>query len=402
MATPGERAAYISGIGQSAVGRRLGLSEMELTLQAVEAAVADAGLRPEDIDGLATYPGGGAGTAAGGFGGPGPIEVIDALDLKVDWYLGSREGSAQLQAVVNAAMAISTGLARHVVVYRTVTESTAQGSGGRQGIGTGRGGGGGGVSGHMQYLLPFGAMSAACWLAYSAQYHFETFGLTRHQLGQIAINNRRNAGLNPKALLREPLTMDDYLAARMISTPLCLFDCDLPCDGSTAFVLSHVDTVPDSSQVPVQLNAVGTAARGRPSWDQWDDLATFPGRDPARQMWNRTDLTPADVDTAQLYDGFSMITLLWLEALGFCGTGEGGAFLEGGRRISREGELPINTNGGQLSAGRLHGFGLIHEAVTQLRGEGGERQLARRPEVAVVANGAGSTVGCLLLTRGIA
>jgi acetyl-CoA acetyltransferase len=296
-------------------------------------------------------------------------------------------------------MAIASGLARHVLVYRTVTESTAQGMAGRRGIGADQAESG--ISGPMQYLIPFGAMSAVCWLALSAQYHLQNFGLTRERLGQIAINNRSNAGLNPKALLRDPLTLDDYLEARMIASPLCLFDCDLPCDGSTALVFSHVDTAADSRHVPVHVNAVGTAAWGRPSWDQWEDLATFPGRDPARHMWNRTELRPADVDTAQLYDGFSMITALWLEALGFCGTGEVGAYLEGGGRIARTGELPLNTNGGQLSAGRLHGFGFVHEAVTQLRGDGGRRQLPRQPEVAVVSNGAGFTVGCMLLTRGL-
>jgi acetyl-CoA acetyltransferase len=396
----GERLSYISGIGQSEVGRRLGLSEMELTCQSVLAAIQDAGLRPEDIDGLSTYPGMGRGTSSGGFGGPGATEVIDALNLSVDWYSGSMEGSAQLMAVVNACMAIATGLARHVVVYRTVTESTAQGSGGRGGIGSS--GMGRGVPGAMQYLIPFGAMSAADWVAYSARYHFEHFGLTRERLGQIAMSNRRHAGLNPKALLREPMSLDDYLNARMIADPLCLYDCDLPCDGSTAIVVSHVDTSDDSAHTPVQIHAVGTAMRGRPSWDQWEDLATFPGRGAADQLWDRADLSPGDVDVAELYDGFSMITVLWLEALGFCPTGGAGEFLEGGKRIGLDGELPLNTNGGQLSAGRLHGFGLIHEAVVQLRGDGGERQVGGDPEVAAVANGAGFTTGCMLLTKGLA
>jgi acetyl-CoA acetyltransferase len=197
------------------------------------------------------------------------------------------------------------------------------------------------------------------------------------------------------------MTIEDYLASRMITSPLHLFDCDIPCDASTAIVVSHVDTAPDAKQVPIHINALGTAVHGRPSWDQWEDLATFPGRDPARSMWNRTDLRPADVSTAQLYDGFSIIAVLWLEALGFCGVGEAGDFLEGGHRIGRDGELPMNTDGGQLSGGRLHGFGFFHEAVLQLRGTAGERQLAKQPEVAAVSNGAGDTVGCALLTRGI-
>ena len=122
-------------------------------------------------------------------------------------------------------------------------------------------------------------------------------------------------------------------------------------------------------------------------------------RDAAAMLWRHTDLTPADVDVAQVYDGFSFMALAWLEALGFCGPGEGGPFIEGGRRIARTGDLPINTGGGQLSAGRLHGFGHVHEAVRQLRGEAGDRQVPGAPEVAVVGNG-GPNAGCLLLTRG--
>ncbi|MGI8492415.1 MAG: thiolase family protein, partial [Acidimicrobiales bacterium] len=312
MSAKGERLSYISGIGQSVVGRRTNLSEMELTMQSTLEAISDAGLTPADIDGLSTYPGTGRGTASGGFGGPGATDVIDALGLSVGWYSGSMEGAAQMQAVVNAAMAIATGLARHVLVYRTVTESTAQGSSGRAGIGSS--GMGRGVPGPFQYLIPFGAMSAVDWVAYSAQYHFQHFGLTRQALGQIALSNRRHAAANPKALLREPMTIDDYLGARMIAEPLCLYDCDLPCDGSTALVVSHVETLPDTPQVPVQLHAVGTAVRGRPSWDQWEDLATFPGRGAADQLWSRADLVASDVDVAQLYEGFSMITVLWLKA----------------------------------------------------------------------------------------
>ena len=148
------------------------------------------------------------------------------------------------------------------------------------------------------------------------------------------------------------------------------------------------------------MEAVGTAIRGRPSWDQWDDMTTMALRDAAAMLWKRTDLKPGDVDTAQLYDGFSFICLAWLEALGFCGKGEGGPFVEGGRRIAREGEIPLNTHGGQLSAGRLHGYGFLHEACVQLRGAGGARQVPGEPEVAVAAAGGGPLAGCLLLTRG--
>jgi acetyl-CoA acetyltransferase len=195
------------------------------------------------------------------------------------------------------------------------------------------------------------------------------------------------------------MTMEDYLGVRMITTPFCLYDCDVPADGSTAVVVSRADTATDLRQPPVQVEAVGSAIHGRPSWDQWDDLTTMALRDAAAMMWSRTDLTPADVDVAELYDGFSFIALAWLEALGFCKKGEGGPFIEGGTRIARDGEIPLNTHGGQLSAGRLHGYGFLHEACVQLRGEGAERQVPDTPEVAVAAAGGGPLGGCLLLTR---
>jgi acetyl-CoA acetyltransferase len=232
-----------------------------------------------------------------------------------------------------------------------------------------------------------------------AQRHFHEFGTTREQLGQIALNARRNAQLNPNAIYRDPMTMDDYLSVRMVSEPLCLYDCDVPADGSTAVIVSAAETAGDLRKPPVRIDAVGTALHGRNSWDQFDDLTTMACRDAARMMWERSSLTPADVDLVEAYDGFSFITLCWLEALGFCAHGEGGPFLEGGQRIARDGELPLNTHGGQLSAGRLHGYGFLHEACTQLWGQAGERQVAGEPEVAIAAAGGGPMAASLVLTR---
>jgi acetyl-CoA acetyltransferase len=225
------------------------------------------------------------------------------------------------------------------------------------------------------------------------------YGTTREQLGSLAVTFRENAARNPNAVYRDPLTLAEYLDARMISTPLCLYDCDVPMDGSTALVVSSVDEASDTPHPAVGIDAVGVALRSRPGWDQWVDLATVAGRDAAAQLWSRTDLTPGDVDVAELYDGFSILVLLWLEALGFCAPGESGAFVEGGVRIGPGGELPLNTHGGQLSAGRMHGFGLVHEACLQMRGAAGDRQVAHA-EVALVSNGGlGPLAGCLLLTR---
>jgi acetyl-CoA acetyltransferase len=164
-------------------------------------------------------------------------------------------------------------------------------------------------------------------------------------------------------------------------------------------IVSAADSVAGLAGVPVAIEAVGGAIHGRPYWDQYHDLTSMAADDAGRALWSMTTLTPADVDIAQLYDGFSILTLIWLEALGLCGKGEAGAFVEGGARISRTGELPLNTGGGQLSAGRLHGFGHLHEACLQLRGDAGERQVACEPEVAAVAAGGGYLTGALLLTR---
>jgi acetyl-CoA acetyltransferase len=401
----GERGAAISGIGQSDIGRRLYRKPLDLTLDACLDAIADAGLTRYDIDGIATYPGNM--DQPPGFSGVGVTDVHDALRLNLNWFAGGLEAPGQLGSVINACLAVSTGLANHVLCFRTVGEGSAQGTGGRAGIGVGSmsGGRGGGlprVGSFMQWTLPYGAASAANWIAMMASRHFYEFGTTREQLAWIALNGRRNAALNPKGVYREPMTLDDYMNVRMVTWPFCLYDCDVPADGSTAVVVSRADAS-GLRKAPINVEAVGSAIHGRPSWDQWDDLTTMALRDAAAQMWTRTDLTPSDVDVAELYDGFSFIALCWLEALGFCGKGEGGPFIDGGERIARDGVIPLNTHGGQLSSGRLHGYGFLHEACVQLWGEGGDRQVVRangrRPEVAVAAAGGGPLGGCLLLTR---
>ncbi len=387
-----ERRAILSGVGQSQIGRRLLRTDLDLTCEAALAAIADAGLTTGDIDGLACYPGP-MGTAAPGFAGPGTPDVQDALGLQLGWHGSGGEGPAQLAPVMLAALAVAAGLCRHALVYRTVTEATAAASTGRLGIGAGSRS----VSGFAQWVIPFGAMSAANWLALHAVRHMHEYGTRREHLGEIALTARAHAALNPAAVYREPLTMDDYLGARMVTWPFGLYDCDVPVDGSTAVVVSAADAARDLPHPAVRINAVGSAIRGRPVWDQWEDLTTMAARDAAAQLWARTDLKPADVDTIQLYDGFSWLTLAWIEALGFCQRGEGGPFVEGGR-VRLGGALPLNTWGGQLSGGRLHGFGFLAEAIRQLRGQCGARQV-KECEVAVVAAGGGPIAGCLLLTR---
>ena len=388
----------ISGVGQSEYGRRLlDRSGLSLAVEACLGAIRDAGLTPADIDGVATYPG--ADNSDPGFAGAGCTELMDAMGLHVNWWLGAAETTAQLGPVIAAAMAVASGMARHVVVFRALKEGSAQVGTGRAGVIPGGSHGRTDTARHWsEWFAPFGAVSPVNLNAMAAQRRMHDFGLTREQLGQIAVTSRANAARNPKAIYREPMTIDDYLAVRMISSPLSLYDCDVPIDGATAVVVSCADASPDLRRPALRLVSAGGAVHGRYSFDQSEDLTLNAAHASAEQMWRHTDLKPADVDVAELYDGFSVLTLSWIEALGFCGLGEGGSFIEGGERIAFDGELPINTQGGQLSGGRLHGLGFLHEACLQLWGAAGPRQLPTQPEVAVVSNGGGPFCGCLLLT----
>jgi acetyl-CoA acetyltransferase len=389
---PFEGKAVITGAGKSQVGRRLGRTGLELTLEAVTRAIADAGLSIEDVDGVASYPG--PGVPDRGFSGASITEVRNALGLRSRWYLSSIETAGQIGPAMEACMAVALGLANHVVVYRSVWESTAQASGGRASVLFG----GGELPAQLEYLAPFGALSATNWLAMPAQRYMHDFGLTREQLGAIALNGRRNAGLNPDAVYRDPMSMEDYLGARMISEPLCLYDCDVPCDGATAVIISRRDAASGLPRHPLTVESVGPGMFERATWDQRIDLTTMAAHDSAATLWEHTTLTPKDVDMAQIYDGFSFLTVMWLEALGFCEHGKVGEFIEGGERIALDGPLPINTSGGQLSGGRLHGMGFLHEACVQLWGEGGDRQAPKAPEVVAVGVGGGPVAGSMLLS----
>ena len=387
----------ITGIGMSPIGRRLMVPPLALTVAAIKAAVSDAGLQLSDIDGLSTYPGGEGG---GGFGEGGVSAVEDALGLRPTWYNGGSETFGPAGSVIAAMLAVSAGLARHVVCFRTVWQATfaalqrAKNSGGTNPYGMSGGRDGARVPG---FSAPFGLGSAANNLAMYASHHFRRYGTTRETLGWIALNQRANAMLNPKAIYRDPLTMDDYLSARLISTPFGLYDCDVPADASIAVIVSAVDVARDLAKPPVLVEAVGTALTERITWDQSTMTHEPQVLGPSAHLWTRTTLRPQDVQVAELYDGFSFNCLSWLEGLGFCGIGEAKDFLAGGRAIAREGGVvALNTHGGQLSAGRTHGMGLVHEAVVQLRGEGGARQVSGA-RVAAVSSGGLTPSGALLL-----
>jgi acetyl-CoA acetyltransferase len=393
-----EQRCIISGIGQSEVGRRMTRGVLALTLDACLEAIADAGLSPAEIDGVVSWPGAvsraeGLAPPGPGSSGPGVHAIIDALRLSTNWHYGGPETPGMLASVIHGCMAVATGLCRHVLVYRALDEDTAWRASTER-VATGADG----VAGMMQWILPFGAFSGPNWMSLYARRHMHEYGTTREQMAQISLNARRNAALNPKAVLTGELTMEDYLSSPMISDPLCLYDCDIAIDGATAIVISDAAHAPDTPNPPIYFEAVGSALHGRASWDQWEDMTTTAAMSAGAHLWSRTDLKPDDVDVAQLYDGFTILTLLWLEGMQFCGRGESGAFVEGGERISLTGELPLATSGGQLSAGRLHSFGHLYEACLQLRGAAGQRQVPGT-QVAAVSAGAGPLASCLLLRK---
>jgi acetyl-CoA acetyltransferase len=386
--TPG-KGAVISGIGISEIGRRTGISHLDNTLASSREAIADAGLTPADIDGITTM-------------GDTPIsEAAAALGIDPPYRGGGISDGGLLSPVMSAALAVSEGRARHVLVYRTI-----QMMGGDMLSNTGGGGGGedpgvadlAKVMGGIDEVLAANAFSAVNWLAMHCRRHMHLYGTTKEQLGWLAINSRRNAALNPKAVYRDPMTMDDYLASRLISSPLSLFDCDVPVDGSIAVVISAPEYAADAPKPPIRVEALGTSP-GDGGWFRRPDYPKMASADAGATMWSRTDLKPSDIDIAELYDGFTYLTLVWLEALKICGEGESGPFLEGATRIALDSSLPLNTYGGQLSAGRMHGYWVLHEACLQLRGEAGERQVKNDPQVAAIAVGGGPIAGCMLLTR---
>ena len=389
-----EHRAVLSGVGRSAIGRRLMRDPLSLTVDACLAAVADAGLDLDDIDGLSTYPGaGGMGMSEGGV-----TAVEEALRLHPTWINGGGDLPGPGGSVIAAMLAVASGLCRHVLCFRTVWESTyatlrQTGSGGTGAIGRPRlrdharvagavrGHVGGQLDRHERQPLPapLRRRRGSC-------------------SGWIALNDRANAARNPVAIYRDPMTMDDYLSARPITSPFGLYDCDVPCDASIAVVVSDASVAADLPKPAIRVEAVGTQILERISWDQ-DTITHEPqviGQ--STHLWTRTSMRPADVDLALVYDGFTFNAISWLEGLGFCGIGEAMDWMDGGRRIALDGDLPVNPHGGQLSEGRTHGYGFLYEAMAQLRHDAGERQVTGA-RTAVVTSGGGTPSGVLLLRR---
>jgi acetyl-CoA acetyltransferase len=300
-------------------------------------------------------------------------------------------GPSGLASAMDAAMAISSGACETALVYRTITRAAGHSGAVREGPPV--------AAGPAQFLAPYGYGGGIILaMAMKQRRRIAEFGGTLDDYGTIAVNARRWASLNPRAVFRDPITMDDYFSSRLVADPLRLFDCDYPVNASCAAILTTVERARDLARPVVRVDALAYGTGRRPDWLFADDFV-FGGTIPCGEaLWKRSSFAPGDVDVAELYDGFTHISISWLEALGLCGIGEFHDWVDGGRRIGPGGSLPLNTYGGQLAAGRMHGLAFLTEAVEQLRGDGGERQVTDA-RVAAVANAHGPQCGAMVLHR---
>jgi acetyl-CoA acetyltransferase len=364
--------AAIAGVATFGCGEALGFTDMELLARSARAAVADAGLKMSDIDGVCTASAGAA---------MWPMPVIEYLGLNPRYIDGTMLGGSSFIAHLLPAMqAIRSGQCSAVLVCYGSAQRTS--TLGRREIGQARR--------HLDpqpYEHPYEPMFPVSAYALAASRHMHEFGTTREQLADVAVAARAWARLNPEAFMRDPLTREDVLASRMVSDPLSVRDCCLVTDGGGAYVLVSAERAKTLPKKPVYVLGNATAVWNR-QISSMPDLTVTAARQSGREAFAMAGLAPKDMDVVQLYDAFTINTILFLEDLGFCAKGEGGRFVEGGA-IAPGGALPVNTNGGGLSCVHpgMYGIFALIEAVRQLRGECGERQVSGAKTAVAHGNG---------------
>ncbi len=377
-------ATAIVGIAESRYAKRLEESELELACTVIRAALDDAGIAPAEVDAL------------GSFTMEETLEVDVARNLGLgDLSFFSRVGyggGAACGAVGHVVMAVATGVANVGVAWRARKRGDARSRIWAQVAPR--------VHDHWKWSRPSGLLRPVDELAMLARRYMHETGATRDHLANVALACRHHANRNPRAVMHErPLERDEYMRARWISEPLCLFDNCLETDGAAAVVIVRADRARDCPHPPAYVHAFSQGLRR-----QHQTMTDFHGESPLRgcswatahNLWRQSDLEPADVDVAQIYDAFSPLILFSLEAYGLCAPGEGGRFTEDGA-IELGGRLPVNTSGGSLSEAYVHGFNLINEGVRQIRGTSTSQVPDAR--VCLVTSAAPVPNGALLLRR---
>jgi acetyl-CoA acetyltransferase len=376
----------IVGVGATPYFKNSGVSTLTLALQAVTAAVADAGLSLQDVDGMVCHRLSDS---------VDPTLVAQALgheDLRFirDIFGG---GSTSASVVAEAVLAVASGVANCVVCWRSLNARSEF-----------RMGGSGPAllaSGEAQYWAPYSHLSAAQLFAMHARAYMAAYGVEAEDLGRVAINQRFNAGLNPQAMMTTPLTMDEYLSSRWIVEPLRLFDCCLETDCAVALIVTSTERARDLRTVPVTISGVAFGGGSKLTSNGISDLTYSGAQAMAPRLYAAAGVTADDIDVAELYDAFTPVVLMQLDAYGFCEPGGAASLVADG--VTRlDGRLPVNTHGGHLSEGYAHGLNHVIEAVRQLRGECGPRQV-NGAEIALSTSAPGTATGltaAVILKRG--
>ena len=362
----------IAGVGQAGLGQATGFSEMEILVQAAHRAVSDAGLTMQDIDGITT-----ASVASTMWVMP----VIEHLGIKPTFIDSTMIGGSSFVAhLMPAIHALESGQCNAVLVCYGSTQRTSTLS--RAVIGNMRK-----QMDPQPYESPYNPLNPLSSYALVAARHMHDYGTTRENLAEVAVAARKWAQLNPEALMRDPLSIEDVLNSKIVSDPLTVRDCCLVTDGAGAFVLVRADRAKSLKQKPVYVLGNSTAIWNR-QISSMHDLTVTAAQQSGRIAFEMAQVKPSDIDVVELYDAFTINTILFLEDLGFCKKGEGGAFVSGGR-IAPGGELPVNTNGGGLSCTHpgMYGIFIMIEAVRQLRGSCDERQVKDAKLAVVHGNG---------------
>ncbi len=351
----------VTGIGETEYSKNSGKSVVALQMEASLKAIADAGLKPNDIDGVIPY--GNLQVVAEDF-----ITNLGIQDLRYSAVtpLGGASAVAAIQAAVSA---IASGVANNVLIPIGRNGSSGERIGARmQSMPQFR------VLGEFE--MPSGNIAPPQLYAHMARRHMELYGTKSEQLAEIAVTIRSHALLNDNAVMKKPMTIEDHQNSRMISDPLRLFDCCLESDGGAAVVISASDQAKDMAQKPIYIMGVAEGHPDSPSViTQRIDMTTLGTAKAAPRAFGMAGIGPKDIDVAEVYDCFTYIVMCQLEDLGFCKKGEGGDFVSDGR-IALGGELPINTHGGLLSQSHIVGMNHVCELVKQLRGAGGKAQVA--------------------------
>jgi acetyl-CoA acetyltransferase len=381
----------IVGVGVSEVSRTVADGAGAMAIDAVRAAVRDAGLSMSDIDGLTTYAGGfeyGHGAGVDGIEMASVNYMVGALGFEsLNWFSETKGGGPALAPLAAALDAVNSGKAKYVVVYRVFSRPK-----GRQfGVRTEN------VSrGVEQFLLPYGYGNMLQFAGAICNRVMHDYGLTKQQMGEYVLHSHRQAMLNEHAIIKQEISLEEYLSAPTIVDPLSKLDCDVPVDGALAMVVTTAERAKDLKQKPVYVSAIQNKIGPDPEWGfytvpEYDQMASNIA---IKGFWQNAGFSANEMDFVQLYDGFIYHPFIWTAQLGLCKPNEMGDYLAEAARKGKEAEIPITTNGGCLCEGRFHGVGHVIESVLQLQGRAEQRQLSN-VETGVIAVGGFNSCGIL-------